>query len=356
MKASTTWKAVLAAALMATGAGAETVINGSRRILGNWDASQAGSTKAARQAAGDPATCAEGEIYYNTTAHKHRQCVQANQWADLGQALPQGTAGQVYMSDGSGVRAVTAGPKIAADGTSLKYTIADLTSIDIRDDFIPRTSYSGALGWLVSASGTLYAGVSSASVADPQYGSRSRITIKTNPPALTQGGLYLGPYLNIGPGGAFRSWELGALTWHDTTAVDTAAPTDYAFQFGFNVNSPIGNYGVMVIYDPAGNAWGHGCGASPNWRFWVRNLSPSTICLDSGIPVQAQTKYRLRIWSPGSGTVYMSVDDTRSPAITTGLPSVDGQSIFINCMTLQTGTQKSFDVARFAFHVDGLLQ
>lgn len=83
---------VAALALAAGAATGETVINGSRQILGNWDASAAASTKAARQATSDPATCSEGEIYYNTTSHRHKQCTAANTWAEMGSEPAVGVA------------------------------------------------------------------------------------------------------------------------------------------------------------------------------------------------------------------------------------------------------------------------
>ena len=51
---------------------------------GAWDASAATSTKPAKTAASDPATCGESELYYNTALHKTRQCTGTNTWADMG--------------------------------------------------------------------------------------------------------------------------------------------------------------------------------------------------------------------------------------------------------------------------------
>jgi hypothetical protein len=97
--------------LTAASAGAQTTINGNRRILGAWDASQATSTKAARQAASDPQTCAEGEIFYNTVRHVHRQCVGPNTWSDLaggsgGGATPSGSTNAIQYNGGSGLSGV----------------------------------------------------------------------------------------------------------------------------------------------------------------------------------------------------------------------------------------------------------
>jgi hypothetical protein len=339
-------------AVAAGQASGETVINGSRRILGAWDASMAARTLAARQAAADPATCVEGEIYYNTSTHMHRQCSAADTWSDLAPSLPPGTAGQVYMSDGTTVRAITPGAKITGNGSQLKFAETDLSAMDLRDDFLPRFGVAGTLGWMPTLSGTTVTGVSAGEVADPQYGSRCRVATKSNPAELDQGGLYLGPLRNLGSSGSFASWDARALVWNDTGGTLPGPPADYAFQFGFNTSSVTASDGMMVIYDPAGML--HGCPASTNWQFWVRIVGGTIQCVDSGIPVEPRTKYRLRLWSPQPGTVYMSVNDTVSPAFTQSLPDAAGQRVWINCMTLQAGAQKSFDVARFALHIDGL--
>ena len=47
---------------------------------GGVDFSRAAFAKPSRSGASDPATCAEGESYYNSTAHQRRDCIAANTW------------------------------------------------------------------------------------------------------------------------------------------------------------------------------------------------------------------------------------------------------------------------------------
>lgn len=49
---------------------------------GAFDLSGSSATKPSKLAAADPANCAEGESYYNTTSHKRRDCVSVNTWGD----------------------------------------------------------------------------------------------------------------------------------------------------------------------------------------------------------------------------------------------------------------------------------
>jgi len=63
---------------------AQTVINGSRTILGQWDASTAASTRPARMGSSLPATCAPGEVFFLTTASPGQNlyaCQPANTWS-----------------------------------------------------------------------------------------------------------------------------------------------------------------------------------------------------------------------------------------------------------------------------------
>lgn len=69
-------------------ASAGTTINGSRNILGNWDASGANTTKACKvgTAAALPATCGVGECYFETDAtagHNVFLCTATNTWTEI---------------------------------------------------------------------------------------------------------------------------------------------------------------------------------------------------------------------------------------------------------------------------------
>lgn len=86
----------------------QTVINGSRSILGAWDASAAASTKPLKSGASLPAACTQGEFFFHTAGESNRRlyaCVSADTWEQtayshgtLGQIPAACDAGQIYFS------------------------------------------------------------------------------------------------------------------------------------------------------------------------------------------------------------------------------------------------------------------
>jgi hypothetical protein len=85
---------LLAAAL----AWSQTTINGSRMVLGAWDASGAATTKPAKAGTTLPATCAVGEIFYKTDATPGSNlygCTATNVWTGQG----GGGGGDAYLAN-----------------------------------------------------------------------------------------------------------------------------------------------------------------------------------------------------------------------------------------------------------------
>jgi len=65
---------------------AQQVINGSRTLLGNWDASGAATTKPAKTGSALPATCGVGEFFFNSSAAPGANlylCAAANAWTQV---------------------------------------------------------------------------------------------------------------------------------------------------------------------------------------------------------------------------------------------------------------------------------
>jgi hypothetical protein len=62
---------------------------------GAFDLSNSAMTRPSRMSASEPATCLEGESYYNTTTHRRRNCTAPNSWSDEAahQAGPQFSSG-----------------------------------------------------------------------------------------------------------------------------------------------------------------------------------------------------------------------------------------------------------------------
>jgi len=84
-------KALTALWILAIPCAAQQVINGSRTLLGNWDASGANTTKPAKTGSTLPATCGVGEFFFNSSATAGANlylCAAANTWTQV-----QGTGG-----------------------------------------------------------------------------------------------------------------------------------------------------------------------------------------------------------------------------------------------------------------------
>lgn len=77
-------KLIICTLLLAMSMLAQTTINGSRPILGNWDASGAITTKPMKMATSDPATCAVGEMLFRSDTGTLRKCGATNTWSDVG--------------------------------------------------------------------------------------------------------------------------------------------------------------------------------------------------------------------------------------------------------------------------------
>jgi len=76
-------KAVLTLSILTMPSAAQTVINGSRTLLGNWDASGASTTKPAKSGTTLPATCGIGEMFFKTNATPGANiylCTATNTW------------------------------------------------------------------------------------------------------------------------------------------------------------------------------------------------------------------------------------------------------------------------------------
>lgn len=92
-------------------ASAQTTINGGRVISGNWDASNAATSKPAKTGASLPATCGLGEQFFLTTAPAGSNlylCAAANTWSPSSAPVTAQTANQVYAGPASGSAAIPA--------------------------------------------------------------------------------------------------------------------------------------------------------------------------------------------------------------------------------------------------------
>ena len=81
-------------------AGGQQIINGSRTLLGNWDASGAATTKPVKSGTTIPATCGPGEMFFKTDATPGANlylCTAANTWTQV-----QGSTGAGTVTNSGG--------------------------------------------------------------------------------------------------------------------------------------------------------------------------------------------------------------------------------------------------------------
>ena len=100
-------KAVTAFWMLAIPCAAQQIINGSRTLLGNWDASGAATTKPAKTGTALPATCGVGEVFFNSNASPGANlylCAAANSWT---QVLGTSTGAANFRQAFTGVTSVT---------------------------------------------------------------------------------------------------------------------------------------------------------------------------------------------------------------------------------------------------------
>ena len=130
---------------LAVPSNAQQIINGSRTLLGNWDASGAATTKPVKAGTAIPASCGTGEIFFKTDANPGANlylCTTGNTWtqaqggvSNFSQISGTATAGQLpasiqYFSSGTGAPGgvCTAGQNAYLDTTNLDYWFCDATN------------------------------------------------------------------------------------------------------------------------------------------------------------------------------------------------------------------------------------
>lgn len=172
-------KLTLLFTIAASLAWSQTTINGGRTITGAWDASGAATTKPVKSGITAPATCAIGELFYDTDAVAGSNlfgCTALNTWTLLGGSytLPTASAsvlggikvGTNLAIDGGGVLSASSGGPICDP--------FDVTKFCLSEDFLTGYTTPGNVGknglaTTAIASGTLnyYNAISAATSANP---------------------------------------------------------------------------------------------------------------------------------------------------------------------------------------------
>jgi len=133
---------------------AQTTINGSRSILGDFDASAAKTTKPVKTGTSDPANCSVGELFYRTDTATLKHCSAANTWTAAGGSytLPVAsgsTLGGVKV--GAGL-SIDGGGVLSTSGGGSTFDAHDTNTLWLREDFInggtsTSSANAGELGW-----------------------------------------------------------------------------------------------------------------------------------------------------------------------------------------------------------------
>ncbi len=136
---------VAAATWLAAGTAGQTVINGGRQIVGNWDAANAQSTRPAKMGTTLPASCSAGEVFFKTDASAGQNlylCATANTWTQIAGGGGGGAVSSVFGRAG------------AVSAQTGDYTAAQVGAIATGGAYAD-LSASGKIG---NSSGTVAAG------------------------------------------------------------------------------------------------------------------------------------------------------------------------------------------------------
>ena len=336
----------------------QTTINGSRVMMGSWNASGATHTLPSKTGltALLPSTCTQGEEYFATDAaagQNQYYCASANTWTQGNALLLTSTFANLsttpvngsilYCSNcaqttpctsgGAGAVATALNAALSCSGGGgATYTFRDDltntsntvdfnpldTGLFLIDEFMPNqrdgagTYGIGALGWGVSCvgAGPCY----SANAADPGghpgiyrisggstaagMGSSLNLADTYDSPAGTM------PIANMGTGGSFTYWEAQSIVESDP---NTVAASKYLVGFTDNTTTyhPAGGNEIAVRYDSAGG----GCASGESTVDWVYEIivAGTQYCVDSTLPVVLGTWYKIRIYSSTPGTINFQI-------------------------------------------------
>jgi hypothetical protein len=336
----------------------QTTINGSRVMMGSWNAAGATHTLPSKTGltAQLPSTCTQGEEYFATdaTAGQNKYyCASANTWtqqsaflrtstfANLGAAV---NGSILYCSNcaqttpctaggtGAVATALNAAWSCSGGGAGATYTFRDDltntsntvdfnpfdTGLFLIEEFMPNnraaagTYAVGALGWGVACVGGTscfagdftdpggHPGIFRISGGNGTAGMGAALTLADvyDTPSGTM------PIANMGTGGSFTYWETQAIV---ETDLNNATFSKYLVGFTDNTNTyhPSSGNEIAVRYDTAGG----GCTSGESTVDWVYEVivAGTQYCLDSGVAVAAATWYKIRIYSSTPGTINFQI-------------------------------------------------
>lgn len=385
----------------------QTTINGSRVMLGSWNASGATHTQPSKTGltAQLPSTCTAGEEYFATDAAAGQNkyyCATANTWTQesaflrtvtftsLGTAVngsivycsncaqttpcTTGGAGAVatalnaaWSCGASGGAAYTFRDDLTNSSNTVDFNPFD-TGLYLIDEFMPSDRDAvgnfaiGALGWGISCVGG--SSCYSASVVDPGghpgiyhisggstgvgMGSSLNLADTYDTPAGTM------PIANMGAGGSFTYWETQSIVETDPNSITS---TKYLVGFTDNTTTyhPANGNEIAVRYDTAGG----GCSSGESTVDWVYEVivAGTQSCVDSGLPVAVGTWYKIRIYSSTAGTINFQIGVSGgafgSSQTIAHAPTVNLTPNFMS-INVSTGAYHYLSIDRWALKIRGI--
>jgi len=386
----------------------QTTINGSRVMMGSWNAAGATHTLPSKTGltASLPSTCTQGEEYFATdaTAGQNKYyCAAANTWtqgsallrtstfANLGaaangsilycsncvQTIPctAGGAGAVATavggawscSVGSGGTTYTFRDDLTNTSNTVDFNPFD-TGLYLIDEFMPNMRAAtalnavGTLGWGVSCVGGTsciagdfadpggHPGVFRISGGSATVGMGASLTLTDV--YDTPSGIM--PIANMGTGGSFTYWETQAIV---ETDVNNATASKYLVGFTDNTTTyhPSSGNEIAVRYDTAGG----GCASGESTVDWVYEVivAGTQSCVDSGVAVTAATWYKIRIFSSTPGTINFQIGVSAGAFGTTGTiaraPTATLTPSFMS-LNVSTGIFHYLYIDRWALKIRGI--
>jgi hypothetical protein len=310
---------------------AQTTINGSRSILGIFDASRAAHTlpEKAGLVSSKPGTCTPGEVFFGTDAiagQNEYYCTAANTWT---QQLNSGNNG----------------------GDT---TFPDATVLRLKDEFVGSGSApTGELGW--TTVGTGCTPVNQISVAN-----HPGIIRQTT--GSTSGASYCTLYLS--QAGSVWSDVTVAGGWEVQWVVKIAAITGIAVSAGIAYPGSVAvippSHGYFVQYNTNES--------NTNWTGKVRtNTTTGEAHVDLGVAPTSSDWFRIRVRSLVAGTILFSVSKNgcafsaeksicASGCDATGTMDTNQMVPFVQTVTWTPATAATLDIDWFGALVTGLLR
>jgi len=274
-------------------------------------------------------TSANGNILYCS------DCQQASACAGGGSGAVATRINGAWSCGSGGGGNYTFRDNLTNTSGTVDFNPLDATVMYAIEDFLPNVALNGAvgqLGWSVTPLTSCGAGFVSGAASHPGIYMLNTGAVSGDGCVLSlsdaaNGAAY--PFVNLGSGGAWSSWNLQAIFQTDPNGVSYAK-----YLIGLSDNNgayhPTGGNEIAVRFDSAGG----GCPSNESTTNWVYEVivSGTKTCVNSGLAVAANTWYHVNISSTTQGTIQFQINNGYAGSITT-VPTATLGALFMNLTT-----------------------